>query len=471
MQSMQRQFGKLMKRSADDSQVAVLMNDFYESDKLLGRIVDSTRSWRDAWTATLSYQCRLVTEFHGLYAPIIGSSEPTSDRSARDTPEALVARTAGLRNEYENLQTELMQELDSMENRMIRPAAQAKEFLAPMKKTIKEREDRKLDYERSQSRHDSYAKKQKRSERDNASLAKAEMDLAKATEDYNTADETLKQRLPPLIAATFSLLPRLLATQIEIQHAMLATYYTVLYNYAEQHQFPSPPPELDQVTPDWELAAHPVQEEIESFACLAHAKGRAHSPEEHRNGGGVLGNGLSGFRRRASGHCLPSASEEQQQSASPPQSQPQLNFASKPRLNSIFNNGQLTPPTQGPAPAQDPSPSPSIKTPSTASAAPISFSPAGPNQDYFVRDRQPSSADYSAAAAVKKKPPPPPPRTPSSNALYVTALYDFDGQGAGDLAFSEGDRIRVVEKSGSTDDWWQGELRGVQGSFPANYVE
>jgi hypothetical protein len=144
----------------------------------------------------------MVTEFHGLYAPIIGSSEPTSDRSARDTPEALVARTSGLRSEYEDLQTELMQELDAMENRMIRPAAQAKELLAPMKTTIKKREDRKvdsflssarvyrltanvffqLDYERSQGRHDSYSKKQKRSERDNASLAKAEMDLAKATE-------------------------------------------------------------------------------------------------------------------------------------------------------------------------------------------------------------------------------------------------------------------------------------------------
>lgn len=38
MQSMQRQFGKLMKRSADDSQVAVLMNDFHESENLLGRV-------------------------------------------------------------------------------------------------------------------------------------------------------------------------------------------------------------------------------------------------------------------------------------------------------------------------------------------------------------------------------------------------------------------------------------------------
>lgn len=73
---------------------------------------------------------------------------------------------------------------------------------------------------------------------------------------------------------------------------------------------------------------------------------------------------------------------------------------------------------------------------------------------------------------VKKKPPPPPPsRAASSPAIFVTALYDFGGQGAGDLAFRAGDQIRVLKKTESTDDWWDGELRGVKGSFPANYCE
>lgn len=166
MQSMQRQFGKFMKRSADDSQVAVLMKDFEEADKLLGRvcleyswpsaatsfhthstqIVDSIKSWRDAWSSILAYQCRMVTEFNGLYAPIVGTSEPTSNRKPAETPELALARTSSLRNEYEDLQTDLMQELDAMEQRMIQPAMQAKEFLAPMKKTIKKREDRKVPY-------------------------------------------------------------------------------------------------------------------------------------------------------------------------------------------------------------------------------------------------------------------------------------------------------------------------------------
>jgi hypothetical protein len=72
-------------------------------------------------------------------------------------------------------------------------------------------------------------------------------------------------------------------------------------------------------------------------------------------------------------------------------------------------------------------------------------------------------------AAVSKKRPPPPP--PAARAAFVTAIYDFDGQGDGDLVFREGDRIRVVRKTQSTDDWWEGELRGVKGAFPANYVE
>lgn len=38
MQSVQRQFGKFMKRSADDSQVSVLLKDFEEADMLLAKV-------------------------------------------------------------------------------------------------------------------------------------------------------------------------------------------------------------------------------------------------------------------------------------------------------------------------------------------------------------------------------------------------------------------------------------------------
>ena len=103
-----------------------------------------------------------------------------------------------------------------------------------------------------------------------------------------------------------------------------------------------------------------------------------------------------------------------------------------------------------------------------------------PNSDYFSqqqeKSRRPSAASSVSAASIaakKKKPPPPVPtkRLPSvQQAQYVTALFDFDGQAEGDLSFRDGDRIRIVKKTDSVDDWWDGELNGMTGCFPANYV-
>ncbi len=92
--------------------------------------------------------------------------------------------------------------------------------------------------------------------------------------------------------------------------------------------------------------------------------------------------------------------------------------------------------------------------------------------DYLSQNRAPSSSSVMSAVAAKKKPPPPPPpKRGHSLGLWVTALYNFEAQSAGDLAFKQGDKIRVIKRTESTDDWWEGELRGAKGVFPANYCQ
>jgi hypothetical protein len=78
-----------------------------------------------------------------LYAPIIGSSDGSS-REPAVTPEKTLARTAKLREEYEDLRKDLLEVIGSVDERMIGPATQAKDYLVPMKKTIKKREDTKV---------------------------------------------------------------------------------------------------------------------------------------------------------------------------------------------------------------------------------------------------------------------------------------------------------------------------------------
>lgn len=68
------------------------------------------------------------------------------------------------------------------------------------------------------------------------------------------------------------------------------------------------------------------------------------------------------------------------------------------------------------------------------------------------------------------QPPQMPMRRPSPSANYVTALYDYEAQTDGDLSFSAGDKIQVIERKGP-NEWWTGVCNGVQGVFPGNYVE
>lgn len=85
-----------------------------------------------------------------------------------------------------------------------------------------------------------------------------------------------------------------------------------------------------------------------------------------------------------------------------------------------------------------------------------------------------SSASGAASVASKRAPPPPPikpkPGPPAKPVVYVTAVYDFEAQADGDLSFKAGDKIEIVERSDSAEDWWTGKLRGQQGVFPGTPV-
>ena len=247
------------------------------------------------------------------------------------------------------------------------------------------------------------------------------------------------------------------------QNTLLAQYYTLLHDYCEEEGFSDPPPPASQIISTWDSDFKPIKQQVETgLACIASGKTvRLPMQLESRKGLSIT-NGAPA-QRRPSGNPL--RSQTLPAITAPPPRPPSPAPAPKPRISSI--------PTQTSLSLATPNYNPSTLTsPSSGDAA--LHAPAGPRADYFTRDRLPSNSSLSSIAAAKKKPPPPPPppkRQPSTQDLWVTALYDFEGQGHGDLAFREGDRIRVVKKTDRTDDWWEGDLRGVQGSFPANYCQ
>lgn len=114
--------------------------------------------------------------------------------------------------------------------------------------------------------------------------------------------------------------------------------------------------------------------------------------------------------------------------------------------------------------------SPSGSTKSSISAGPPSKTGLG--RSASSTSNAPPSYSASGAASGKRAPPPIPgkPKAAAPAVSYVVALYDYTAQADGDLSFQAGDRIEVVERTQSTEDWWTGKLHGQQGIFPGNYV-
>lgn len=229
---------------------------------------------------------------------------------------------------------------------------------------------------------------------------------------------------------------------------------------------------MEEVITQWNADFKPIQKEVESINSIARGK-VVHTSM-------ILGNdpnrkssvtGLNIRKNISSRRASPQGMIAGADSAA---GRPEARVMRIPSSSSI-------PSTISPSDCQDLEPeepqrdshlSPAYSPPA------ISHSPGGPTRDYFARDRQPINISSALSpggfsVAGKKKPPPPPPKRIQSGSsdIWVTAMYGFAGQETGDLSFSEGDKIKVIKKTDSTDDWWDGELKGHRGRFPANYCE
>ncbi|PBP16641.1 SH3 domain containing protein [Diplocarpon rosae] len=465
MNSMHRQFGRIMGKGAGDkASVSVLLNDYEDADKMLAKIIEASKGWRDAWVSILGINVSISSLFEELYSPISGTDDG-GGRTGAVTSREQLNRTSKLKDVYTDLKTDLLDEVSMMDSRVIRPATEAREYIQPIRKVIKRRDNKRLDWERYIDKVNNYQRKVKRTDRENAALVKAEDELSRAAEEFKVLDESLKQTLPPVVSAAFSILPHLLAVQILIQNTILAQYYTALHNYCEDASFPSPPPPMADVISVWNSDFKPAQQEIERIMLIARGKA-INQPLALRDAPPKVSSITSLNVRNGFASHRPSSSQgPSSQSVSPHSEKRVMRIPSSQSIPSCAPPATVPTPSPEPTAVHSPPDYSSHITPVSSYSA---HSPAGPSMDYFQR-----SSSTNPSILQKKKPPPPPPKRIGSqnSVLFAVALYDFDGQSQGDLSFREGDQIRVIKKTDSTDDWWEGELRGVKGSFPANYCK
>lgn len=487
-------------------------------------MIKDFKAWRTSCEDILKFQYDTSEAFATLYKPIEAANDPESAHQAVETPAKYMQKCLSLQKEYSDERTDLAQEIEMISTKLLRPAEEAKQRTKLLHKTLKHRENMKLDYERYLSRAEHVRKKDNRNAKEETALATHEANLAQAQISYQTADEQVKETFPPVTAAVLSLLPYLLANQVMLQTTLVGQLYTVLDTYTRKFGFPNPAPPDAEIVNKWDSEFTSLRKELEGgLTVIAHGKAvhLAMALPAEKDKSTVTGLGIRNKvmnRKDSQPLGMPNRTPTTSTAGSSPQEElapprpprpsgtpsprmpspgfqkpermpsPSINLASKPVMSRVTSNGTYGQASSAPYPQTPLSLMPGYhsQTPGGATppshyqtplggTTPLSTTISNTGSDYFGNRRpsQASVASTAASIAAKKKPPPPIPakRLPSYQAQFVTALYDFEGQNPGDLSFKEGDKIRVVKKTDSTDDWWDGELRGKTGAFPANYVQ
>lgn len=81
-----------------------------------------------------------------MYSPIAGAGETYNGHQPVPTPQNIMERTTTLKDAYEALKTDLLEEVNMVDSKMVKPATEAKEYIQSLKKTIKNRENKKVQF-------------------------------------------------------------------------------------------------------------------------------------------------------------------------------------------------------------------------------------------------------------------------------------------------------------------------------------
>ncbi|OJD18709.1 hypothetical protein AJ78_01324 [Emergomyces pasteurianus Ep9510] len=300
------------------------------------------------------------------------------------------------------LQTTLEPELELINARVVHPAEELLEIIKIIRKVAVKRQHKQLDYDRHRATLKKLQDKKDKSLKDEKALYKAENDVEQATADFNYYNDLLKKELPQLFHLEAEL----------IRPLFQSFYYMQLNVFYTLHE------QMQGINIGYFDLTSDVEEAFERKRGDVKERAEELSIVRFKATGG----------RRPGSKYLPGS------------------LAGKDKLAAE----EKTIPSRRTTDASDSTPPPpySAHTASTLIGG---------------------SSSLAAAAKAKKPPPPPKPSRLAGSSPpveTVTALYDYEAQAYGDLSFSAGDVIEIVERTSNENEWWTGKVNGKTGQFP-----
>ncbi|KAF9457481.1 hypothetical protein BDZ94DRAFT_1273095 [Collybia nuda] len=382
------------------------------------KLLKETKVFTDAVNSLFTSGAGYAAHYAVIMQPISGEYDligknPEAEHTIRNVTKYEAA--------MEEMRALVSPELELIESRIVGPTKELQSVMKLIRKSITKRDHKLTDYDRFNNSLTKLRDKKEKSLSDEKNLFKLEQDFEMATNEYDYINNALKADLPRFMTLSTQFIDPLFNSFFYMQ---LNIYYLIL-------------------------------EKMNSFADdakydLTNVTGAqiAQDYEERRTDAWSVIENLNIIKRIISVSRLVQANR----------SQNSIGRSGSTATGSSVGSGSRAPPPSNPPFKKAPPPPPSA----ASHAPPPPYTPS-------------SSGNGAAVAAATKRAPPPPPLKPKPKIVpqvqYVIALYDFVAQADGDLSFNTGDKIEIVERTASAEDWWTGRLNGEQGVFPGNYVQ
>ncbi|KAL8707429.1 MAG: hypothetical protein Q9220_007548 [cf. Caloplaca sp. 1 TL-2023] len=397
---------------------------FQELEKETKKLHDESKKYFDAINGMLDHQIEFSKAIAEIYKPISGRVSDPNSLIPEGNPEGIQAC-----EEYESIVRELkatlQPELEMIQHRVIGPADELLTVIKVVQKSTLKRQHKQLDYDRHRTALKKLQDKKEKSLKDEKALYKAEMDVEQATQDFEYFNDLLKDELP-----------KLFHLEREFIRPLFQSFYYMQLNvfYTLHERMQSIDIGYFDLTRDiedaFEYKRGDIKDEVEKLSIVKFKATGGKKPGP-RYGPGASRPAIEG---------------------------PSARLAIEGRKSS------------------DASSAPSRRqTLDTGGSPPPAYTSTLANGDSTIGRANSTGGAWGAAAKAKGAAPPPPKPKPArlGGATAVEkaeALYDYEAQAAGDLSFTTGDIIEIVQKGASENEWWTGKLNGLEGQFPGNYI-
>lgn len=405
-----------MSKKSSDAEFDNYQRSFTALEQGTEKLLKDTKAFTEAVNSLFTAGAGFGTHFATIFRPIAGEYDLIGKH-----PDAVhtVRSVAKYESTMEEMRSLIAPELELIDSRIMGPTKEFQAVLKTIRKTITKRDHKLTDYDRFNNSLTKLRDKKEKSLSDEKNLFKLEQDFELATNEYEYINNALKTDLPRFMTLTTQFIDPLFNSFFYMQ---LNIYYLILEkmnSFTDEAKYDVANTPGAQIAEIYEEKRTDAWSVIENLQIVKRIISVSKLVQDNRKQGNLGRTGTTSSQGSAS-RLTPSSSS--------------ASFKKAP------------PPPPGASSHVDPPP---VYTPN------------------------PQGNGAASSASAKRAPPPPPAVKPKPrpSVQHVVALYDFVAQADGDLSFNTGDRIEIVERTASAEDWWTGRLNGQQGVFPGNYVQ